>query len=107
MTATTPEEPTRLYERRLPSGGYVAIEARPVRTLFGGMKIRAQVVVERRPEPRRQGHRAPIAACAEWTKQDEVVEALLPIARSDAAIAEVLARRVTISVAPGRKWEIS
>lgn len=98
---------TRLYERRLPSGGYVAIEAVPVRTLFGPMKLRGQVVVERRPESRRVGHRAPIAACAEQARPDEVVDALFPIASSDIALAEVLARRVVASVTAGRKRELS
>jgi hypothetical protein len=107
MTATTPEEPTRLYERRLPSGGYVAIEVRPVRTLFGPMKIRGQVVVERRPESRRPGHRAPIAAFAEDAREEEIVLALLPIAKSDSTLAEVLARKVTVPVSARRRWEIS
>ena len=105
MTETAPGKPTRLYERRLPSGGYVAIEAQPVRTLFGGIKIRGQLVVERRPESRRQGHRAPIAACAEveQVREDEIVDALLPIAKSDDAIAEVIARKVTVTITAGRK----
>jgi hypothetical protein len=102
MTATTPDKPTRLYERRLPSGGYIAIEALPVRTLFGPVKIRGQLIVERRPEDRRLGHRAPIAACAERVREVDIVDALLPIANSDDAIAEVLARKVTLSVT-GRK----
>ena len=106
MTASTPGDAARLYERRLPSGGYVAIEAHAVRTLFGPVKIRGQVIVERRPESRRQGHRAPIAACAELARQEEIVDALFPIADSDSIIAEVLARRVTVSVAP-RKRDVS
>ena len=98
MTTTTPGDAARLYERRLPSGGYVAIEAWPVRTLFGPTKIRGQVVVERRPESRRQGHRAPIAACAELTGENEVFNTLLPIATSDGEIADVLARRVMVAM---------
>ena len=99
--------PTRLYERRLPSGGYVAIDAQPVRTLFGPVKLRGQVVVERRPEARRLGHRAPIAACAERAREDEVVDALISIASSDHVLAEVLARRVIASVTAGRKSQLS
>ena len=105
--AATPDEPTRLYERRLPSGGYVAIEVQPVRTLFGPTKIRGQVVVERRPESRRAGHRAPVAACAEQAREEDIFLALLPIARSDDALAQVLARKVMVPLSAGRKWEVS
>jgi hypothetical protein len=107
MTTSTPSEPTRLYTRRLPSGGYVAIEALPVRTLFGPVKIRGHVVVERRPESRRQGHRAPIAACAEYTRAEEIVDALVPIASSDSVIADVLARKVMVPVAVRPKHQLS
>lgn len=99
--------PQRLYERRLPSGGYVAIDAIPVHTLFGGVKLRGEVVVERRPEARRAGHIAPIAACAEQLRPDDIVDALLDIASSDEAIAEVLARRVIASITAGRKRLLS
>jgi len=98
---------TRLYERRLPSGGYVAIQVSPVRTLFGPVKIRGEVVVERRPESRRAGHRAPIAACAEDMGTKEIVDALYPIANSDSAIAEVLARKVMVPIAPRRRPSVS
>ena len=105
---TTHDEPTRLYERRLASGGYVAIEALPVRPLFSGRdKIRGQVVVERRLPSRRVGHRPPVAACAEHVSIEEVVEVLVPIARSDTAIDEALARKVMRSIAISRKWELS
>ena len=106
MTSPASAEPTeikRLYTRRLPSGGYVAIEAREVRTLFGPVKIRGELTVERRSESRREGHRAPIAACAERSKLREIIDALFPIAHSDQAIAHVLSRNVMVSVATGRK----
>lgn len=91
-------ERNRFYERRLPGGGYIAIEVEPVRTLFGGMKIRGEVVVERRQEARRQGHRAPIVAAAERERVEETVHALLPFAKSDSALADMLERRVRTSV---------
>lgn len=78
-----------------------------MRTLFGPVKIRGQLIVERRPASRRLGHRAPIAACAEQTREADIVAALLPLADSDGTIAEVLARRVMVSVAAGRKRELS
>ena len=101
-------EPVRFYERRLPSGGFVAIMVSPVRTFFGPRKVmRGEVIVERRPESRRQGHRAPIAARAEFADSNQVTRALLPIARSDAALAEVLSRKVIASVTAGRKGPAS
>lgn len=97
------DETQRLYVRPLPSGGYVAIEAQRVRTLFGPVKIRGQVIVERRTPDRRVGHRAPIAACAEQARVRDVIKALYPIAHSDSALDQVLKRQATLSVAAGRK----
>jgi hypothetical protein len=101
------DETQRLYVRPLPSGGYVAIEAQPVRTLFGPVKIRGQIIVERRPPERRVGHRAPVAACAEQTKVRDVINALFPIAHSDQALNQVLGEKVTLSVVAGRKRNLS
>ena len=40
-------EPVRFYERRLPSGGFVAIMVSPVRTFFGPRKVmRGEVIVD-------------------------------------------------------------
>ena len=103
MSEPSPAEPKTLYKRALPSGGYVAIEAQQVRTLFGPVKIRGQLVVERRPPERREGHRPPIAACAEQNRFRDVIAALYPIAHSDPAIEQVLGRKVMVSVVAGRK----
>lgn len=101
MTAPSlPSETKRLYTRALPSGGYVAIEAQRIRTLFGPEKLRGHLIVERRPESRREGHRPPIAACTEQTRLRDVIDALYPIAHSDHGIAEVLARKVMVSAVP-------
>ena len=96
------DERRRFYERSLPSGGYIAIEAVKVRTLFGGEKVRGEIVVERRTEARRIGHRAPIAVCAEHSKVDDIVHALLPFARSDHVLADMVGRKVTASLTAGR-----
>src|SRR5690349_15042608 len=88
----------RLYTRRLNSGGYVAIEARKIRTLFGPDKIRGELIVERRAEERRTGHTAPIAACTEHTDLNVIIDALSPMADSDETIAEVLRRKVMIAL---------
>ncbi|MGH7678235.1 MAG: hypothetical protein ACRENU_07200 [Gemmatimonadaceae bacterium] len=103
MTPATPDGTKRLYARRLPSGGYVAIEAREVRTLFGPVKIRGELIVERRSEARRQGHRAPVAAFAEQGRLREIIDALFPIAQSDTALEQVLSRRVTVPVVAGKR----
>ena len=97
MSMPANSETRRLYIRPLPKGGYVAIEAQPVRTLFGPTKIRGQVVVERRSEARAEGHRALVAACAEQSRWLDVIHALFPIAHSDQAIAELITRRVMAS----------
>jgi hypothetical protein len=88
----------RLYIRPLPGGGYVAIVANTVRPLFAGERFRGQILVERRAESRRQGHKAPVAACAERDALLEVLHALMPIAQSDSALGDALTRKVTIPV---------
>lgn len=88
----------RLYIRPLPNGGYVAIVASTVRPLFAREMFRGQILVERRPENRRHGHQAPVAAFAERDALLDVVHALLPIAQSDSALGDALGRKVTIPV---------
>src|SRR5687768_11188015 len=68
MPVSAPTSETKLYARALPSGGYVTIVAHRVRTLFGSEKIRGEIIVERRHEARREGHRAPVTACAEHAR---------------------------------------
>lgn len=99
MPVSPRAETKRLYTRALPSGGYVAIEAYSVRTLFGPVKIRGELVVERRSESRREGHRAPIAACAEHSRLRDIIDALFPIAHSDRMIAQILEREVRVTAA--------
>ena len=106
MRASKSPENKRLYTRALSSGGYVAIEAEPVRTLFGPVKIRGRVVVERRSEARRVGHNAPVAAVAEHSRVRDIIHALFPIAHSDRAIEQVLARNIVVNAVAGRKREI-
>jgi hypothetical protein len=107
MSVPEPQSETkRLYTRALPSGGYVAIEAQPVRTLFGAQKLRGLLIVERRPESRREGHRAPIAATAEHPRLRDLIDALFPIAHSDQALQQLLARRVTAAAFAGRKLQL-
>lgn len=106
VTAST-SEATKLYARALPGGGFVAIEAHRIRTLFGSETIRGEIIVERRHESRRDGHRAPIAACAEHARFRDIIAALFPIAHSDQALEQVLSRRVMVTAFAGRKRRIS
>ena len=91
-----PEEP--VYSRKLPSGGYVAISTETVQPLFAPAKVRGQIVVERRAEDRREGHPAPIVAVAECNDVREILEALVPVAESDAVLKDMLERRATIPI---------
>ena len=102
MSNPASRESKRLYIRALPSGGYVAIEARRVRTLFGPDKIRGELIVERRSESRREGHRAPIAACTEQSRLRDILDALFPIAHSDPEIEQILQRKVRVNPTPHR-----
>lgn len=101
--ATPPDERKRFYERPLNGGGYVAIETVRVHPLFGGVKFRAEIIVERRTPARQVGHIPPIAACVEYTRAEDAVRALLPFARSEHDIADALGRKVVASVTAGRR----
>jgi hypothetical protein len=94
-----------VYRRTLPSGGYVAIATEEVQPLFAQTKIRGRVVVERRSEERRVGHPAPIVAIAERDDVSQILDALMPIAESDAILSDALARRATIPVTRRRQPE--
>jgi len=106
MSVSAPTSETKLYARALPSGGYVTIVAHPVQKLFGSETIRGEIIVERRHESRREGHRAPVTACAEHARLRDVIHALFPIAHSDQALEQLLAQRVMVTAFAGRKRQI-
>src|SRR5262245_54932362 len=86
----TPEkrDVEQVYQRKLPGGGYVAIEVTPVRTLFGQRRYHGEVIVERRVErERRDGHVAPAVARADGSSVAEVLHELFPVAQSNTAVA--------------------
>jgi hypothetical protein len=81
-------ESQQLYVRHLPGGGYVTIEAMPVRSFVGRNKYRGVLIVERRVEKeRREGHTAPVVATAEGPTIAAVLQELFPLAQSNVAIA--------------------
>lgn len=98
LHAITHDDGEQLYVRPLPSGGYVAIEAKEVTPLFAPPRLRGEVVVERRGEARRAGHLPPLAAVAERETIKDIIAALLPIAEDDQLIAELFRRGVTVPV---------
>lgn len=86
-------ESEQLYVRHLPGGGFVAIEAVPVRSIVGRNKYRGVLIVERRGKERRLGHEAPVMATAEGPTLAAVLHELFPLAQSNVAIAnQVLGR---------------
>ncbi len=81
-------ESEQVYVRHLPGGGFVAIEATPVRSIVGKNKYRGVLIVERRGEKeRRHGHQAPVMATAEGPTLAAVLHELFPLAQSNVAIA--------------------
>lgn len=81
-------ESQQVYVRHLPGGGFVAIEAMPLRSLMGKQKYRGVLIVERRgATARREGHQAPVMATAEGPSIAAVLHELFPLAQSNAAIA--------------------
>jgi len=78
----------QVYQRRLPGGGFVAIEVTPVRTLLGQRRFHGEVIVERRIElERRSGHPAPSVASADAASLAAVLHELFPVAQSNTAVA--------------------
>ena len=78
----------QIYFRQLPGGGFVAIEATPVRNLVGQRRYRGEVIVERRTgRDRRVGHDAPVVACAEAPTIATIFHELFPVAQSNSALA--------------------
>jgi len=83
-------EPTILYSRSLPGGGYVAVEAD---ALADGRGLRGWVAVERRTDPvRRLGHVPPVIAEAEGPTAQRLLQALREIAADNVSVAQGLRR---------------
>jgi hypothetical protein len=83
----------RPYRRELPGGGFVAIDVQPVRSgLWRPRRYAGAVVVERRSAWRSGNHPSPVIARASGRSVEEVVQALLPAARSNEAIGAAFLR---------------
>jgi hypothetical protein len=79
-----------LYQRDLPGGGYVAIDA----LASDDGRWHARLWVERRPDPaRRAGHPPPIVLEADDADLEAAVAPLLSVAADNLALAQALRRR--------------
>ena len=82
-------EPTVLYSRTLPGGGYVAVESG---TETEGTH-RGWIAVERRTDPvRRMGHTPPVIAEIVEMSPQRILQALYEIAADNVAVAKGLLR---------------
>lgn len=83
-------EPTILYSRTLPGGGYVAVEADAA---DDGRVLRGWIAVERRTDPvRRIGHVPPVIAQAEGPNVQRMIQTLRQIAADNVSVAQGLRR---------------
>lgn len=76
-----------VYHRALPGGGFVAIYALPVRSLFGQRRVQGNLVVERRDADRRVGHEPPVVAQSTGDNVAAVMARLFPVAQSNTLLA--------------------
>lgn len=84
----------RVYVRKLPGGGYVAIDITRVRRVFRRSRYRGAVVVERRSAGAAQRTLHPlVVAEASGATAESVLRALLPAAECNPAIGSALLRR--------------
>lgn len=78
----------RIYERALPGGGFVAIDAEHRRSLLRQRRYRATVVLERRGAgDRRAGHAPPVLAAAMGASVATVFDQLFPLTQSNTELA--------------------
>lgn len=84
----------RVYLRRLPGGGYVAIDIARVRRWFRRTRYRGAVVVERRADgPSHRMMHPLVVAEASGLNAESVLRALLPAAECNPAIGSAVLRR--------------
>ena len=87
------KDPTLLYTRELPGGGYVAIEADATEKGADPATtgVHGRVSVERRGDPkRRDGHAPPVIAEANGSTASDVLRKLYEIARDNVTVARGL-----------------
>lgn len=83
---------SRAFHRELPGGGFVAIEVTSRKT-WRDRVYDGHLIVERRANPRREGHRPPVIAKVSGACPSAVLDQLLPAAQSNAMIGAALLRR--------------
>jgi len=86
----TPTVATRLYERELPGGGYVAIEVERRSAGDRDAPVTRLCVERRHARDRRSGHEPPIIAQLDGDEWSSSFTTIFQIARDNAAIARGL-----------------
>ena len=86
----TPTVATRLYERELPGGGYVAIEVQRRWAGESDTPVTRLCVERRHARDRRAGHEPPIIAQLDGDEWSQNFTTIFQIARDNAAIARGL-----------------
>lgn len=88
MLALNARNTEKVYIRKLPGGGFVAIEVSPTRTLFGTRRFHGRLILERRADiERRNGHAPPMIAETQCTSVAGVFHELFLLAQSNVALA--------------------
>jgi hypothetical protein len=82
----------RVFERRLPGAGFVAIDVRPSSSFWRDPVFHGRVVVERRATSRGTDGDPPIVATASGASLEGVVQQLLPAAQCNETIGAALLR---------------
>ena len=90
----------RVYFRRLPGGGYVAVEITRVRRWFRKSYHRGIVLVERRSDNGGDRTQHPlVVAEASGESAESVLRTLLPAAECNPAIGSALLKRTPVALA--------
>jgi hypothetical protein len=82
----------RVFTRKLPGGGFAAIDVTVERSMLRRPRYRGALVVERRANGSRDGT-PPVIARATGISTESVVQQLLPTAQSNPAIGTAMLRR--------------
>ena len=110
MLALNANNKERIYQRALPGGGFVSIDVRPMRTLFGPRRYRGSLIVERRGTAgRRDGHVAPVVAETKAATISSILHDLFPLAQSNIELANrclALCRPVPVPLPSPATWVI-
>lgn len=93
LVAAESDQTVHAYRRDLPGSGFIAIDVHRARSRWWRpRRFEGEVIVERRGTPRGGRHISPVIARAVGGTIDDVVGALLPVARCNETIGAALLR---------------